>query len=131
MITFITTVHVFVCFFLILVILLQAGKGGGMGIGIGGGGSQTVFGARGSQSFLGRVTSISAGIFMLTSVYLAIHSARGATGEGITEGPASAETAPAGQDSPAAPGDAKPAGSTPAEQPADAKPAQPAEGAPK
>ena len=126
MITFITTLHVFVCFFLILVILLQAGKGGGMGIGMGGGGSQTVFGARGSQSFLGRVTSISAGVFMLTSVYLAIHSTRAVTGEGITGGPESAETAPAGQGSPAAPDDAKPA-----EQPAGAMPAQPAEGAPK
>jgi preprotein translocase subunit SecG len=129
-ITFITTVHVFVCFFLILVILLQAGKGGGMGIGIGGGGSQTVFGARGSQSFLGRVTSISAGIFMLTSVYLAIHSTRGVTTDGVTA-PESAETAPAGQGSPAAPGDAKPAEAAPAGQPADVKPASPAEGAPK
>ena len=35
MVTLITIVHVFVCFFLILVVLLQAGKGGGMGIAFG------------------------------------------------------------------------------------------------
>ncbi len=111
MITFITIVHVLVCLFLILVILLQAGKGGGIGAGMGGGGSQTVFGARGSQSFLGRVTSVSAGIFMLTSVYLAVHSTRGMRRD-IPEDPAVEQAAPA------APADAKPADAAPAEQPA-------------
>ncbi len=119
MITFITIVHVVVCLFLILVILLQAGKGGGMGAGLGGGGSQTVFGARGSQSFLGRVTSVSAGVFMLTSVYLAVHSTRG-VGRDIPEDPV-AEQPAAGE---AAPADAKPVDAKPADPPA-----APAEGA--
>ena len=76
MITLVTLLHVLVCIFLILVILLQAGKGGGMGAGLGGGGSQTVFGGRDSQTFLGKVTSVSAAIFMLTSVTLAYHASR-------------------------------------------------------
>jgi len=121
-ITFITIIHVVVCLFLILVILLQAGKGGGMGAGMGGGGSQTVFGARGSQSFLGRVTSISAGVFMLTSVYLAVHSTRGMRRE-IPDEPAAEQTAPA------APADAKPADLKPADPKPAEQPAAPAEGA--
>jgi preprotein translocase subunit SecG len=77
LITLITVIHVFVCVFLILVILLQAGKGGGMGSSLGGGGSsQTVFGGRGAQTFLGKVTSVSAGIFMLTSLTLAYNSSK-------------------------------------------------------
>ena len=76
MITLVTILHVVVCIVLILVILLQAGKGGGMGAGLGGGGSQTVFGGRGSQTFLGKVTSVSAGLFMLTSLTLAYHASR-------------------------------------------------------
>ncbi|HET6414259.1 MAG TPA: preprotein translocase subunit SecG [Anaeromyxobacter sp.] len=98
MITFVTIIHVVVCVFLILVILLQAGKGGGMGAGLGGA-SQTVFGGRGSQSFLGRLTSISAGIFMLTSVWLAYHSSRNVSV--VEEPPAPAPAAPAPGTSPA------------------------------
>ncbi len=75
MITLVTVVHVVACVVLILVILLQAGKGGGMGAAFGGS-SQTVFGGRGAQTFLGKVTSACAGIFMLTSLTLAYHSSR-------------------------------------------------------
>ena len=75
MIAALTVLHVAVSVVLILVILLQAGKGGGMGAAFGGG-SQTVFGGRGAQTFLGKVTSICAAIFMLTSVALAVMSSR-------------------------------------------------------
>lgn len=74
--TLLNIIHIFVCLFLVLVILLQAGKSGGMG-GIGsGGGSSTVFGSRGSQTLLGKVTTISATLFMLTSLSLAWFSSR-------------------------------------------------------
>ena len=74
MIALVTSIHVIVCIVLILVILLQAGKGGG-GIGAAfGGGSQTVFGGRGGQTFLGKVTSVCAAVFMLTSLTLAYHA---------------------------------------------------------
>ncbi len=77
MITFLTVLHVIVCLFLILVVLLQAGKGGGMGIAFGGGGgSQTVFGSSGAGNFLTRLTSITAFLFLLTSLGLAHFSSQ-------------------------------------------------------
>src|SRR5262252_3026674 len=76
MVTFLTIVHILVCLFLILVVLLQAGKGGGMGIAFGGGGSQTVFGSSGAGNFLTRLTSITAFLFLLTSLGLAHFSSQ-------------------------------------------------------
>ena len=76
MMTFLTALHVIVCVFLILVVLLQAGKGGGMGIAFGGGGSQTVFGSSGAGNFLTRLTSITALIFLVTSLGLAHYSSQ-------------------------------------------------------
>jgi preprotein translocase subunit SecG len=76
MVTLLTIVHITVCLFLILVVLLQAGKGGGMGIAFGGSGSQTVFGSSGAGNFLTRLTSITATVFLLTSLALAHYSSR-------------------------------------------------------
>jgi preprotein translocase subunit SecG len=77
MITFLTVLHILVCLFLILVVLLQAGKGGGMGIAFGGGGgSQTVFGSSGAGNFLTRLTSVTAAIFLVTSLGLAHFSSQ-------------------------------------------------------
>ena len=76
MVTFLTVLHVLVCLFLILVVLLQAGKGGGMGIAFGGGGSQTVFGSSGAGNFLTRLTSVTAAIFLVTSLGLAHYSSQ-------------------------------------------------------
>jgi preprotein translocase subunit SecG len=76
MVTLLTIVHITVCLFLILVVLLQAGKGGGMGIAFGGSGSQTVFGSSGAGNFLTRLTSITAALFLLTSLALAHYSSR-------------------------------------------------------
>lgn len=69
--TLLTVVHIVVCVFLILVVLLQAGKGGGMGIAFGGAGSQTVFGSSGAGNFLTRLTTVTAAVFMLSSLGLA------------------------------------------------------------
>lgn len=74
--TFITIIHVFVCMVLIGVVLLQQGKGGGMGAAFGGATTQ-VFGGRGAGNILTRATAICAGLFMLTSVYLAHNSSSG------------------------------------------------------
>ena len=69
------TVHVLVSLFLIFVILLQPGKGDGMGGALGGGGgASSVFGGRGSVTFLSKVTQVCAVIFMLTSLTLAYRS---------------------------------------------------------
>ncbi len=100
MITFVTVIHVVVCVVLILIILLQAGKGGGMGAAFGGG-SQTVFGGRGAQTFLGKVTSACAAIFMLTSLTLAYHSSR--TSSVVRPEGASPSKPPALPEAPASP----------------------------
>ena len=75
MITLLTVVHVIVGISLILVVLLQRGKGASMGAAFGGS-SQTLFGSRGPQSFLGRLTTIVAVVFMLTSLSLAVLSSK-------------------------------------------------------
>lgn len=63
-------IHIFVCLVLISVVLLQRGKGADLGAAFGGS-SQTVFGARGAESFLGKFTAVAAVVFMLTSISLA------------------------------------------------------------
>jgi preprotein translocase subunit SecG len=74
--TFLNIVHIFVCFFLILVVLLQQGRGGGMGSAFGGASAQ-VFGGRGAGNFLTRLTAICAIVFMGTSMSLAYISSAG------------------------------------------------------
>ena len=71
MIIALTILHVLVSLFLIAVVLLQSGKGAEMGASFGSGGSQSVFGAGGGTSFLSKLTTSAAVIFMLTSLTLA------------------------------------------------------------
>ncbi len=70
MTTFLIVLHVIACVFLIAVVLLQRGKGAEMGAVFGGGASSTVFGSRGAGNFLTRLTTISAIVFMGTSLAL-------------------------------------------------------------
>jgi preprotein translocase subunit SecG len=74
MVALLVALHVLVSLFLIFVILLQPGKGDGMGSAFGGGGSSSVFGSRGSVTFLAKVTEVCAVIFMVTSLTLAYRS---------------------------------------------------------
>jgi preprotein translocase subunit SecG len=64
-------VHLAVGLLLIGLVLLQRGKGADAGTGFGAGASGTVFGARGSASFLSRTTGVLAAIFFATSLTLA------------------------------------------------------------
>ncbi len=64
-----TVIHVIACFFLIIVVLLQTGKGADMGA-VFGGSSQTVFGSGGAANLLTRLTTYTAVIFMVTSLFL-------------------------------------------------------------
>ncbi len=74
MTTVLVIVHVIVALLLIGVVLIQKGQGAEMGVSFGGGGAQTLFGSRGSGSFLGKVTGGLAAAFMLTSLTLAFFS---------------------------------------------------------
>jgi preprotein translocase subunit SecG len=71
-----TSVHIFVCFFLVIVVLLQSGKAADLAGAFGGMGSQTAFGPRGSATILSKATTIAAGLFMVTSLTLAIFATR-------------------------------------------------------
>ena len=76
MIILITTVHIIVSFFLIIVVLLQSGKSGDIAAAFGGMGSQTAFGPRGAATALSKATTWSAVLFMVTSITLSIFAVR-------------------------------------------------------
>jgi len=71
---FLIIIHIIVCIALIMIVLLQTGKGADMGAAFGGGSSQTLFGSTGSSTFLGKMTTVAAVVFMLTSLGLAYMS---------------------------------------------------------
>ena len=69
--TILLVLHVMLGLALIAVILLQQGTGATAGAAFGSGASSTVFGARGSASFLTRITGILALVFFANSFLLA------------------------------------------------------------
>ena len=71
-----TILHGLICFFLIVVVLLQSGKAADLAGAFGGMGSQTVFGPRGTATFLSKATTIAATLFMITALALTISSDR-------------------------------------------------------
>lgn len=73
--TLILTLHIIVCFLLVILILLQSGKEG-MGV-IFGGGNSTVFGSTGAGGILAKLTTFMAIIFVITSLsYTYVTSSR-------------------------------------------------------
>jgi preprotein translocase subunit SecG len=78
MFTLVLIVHVIVCLFLIIVVLLQSGKAADLAGAFGGMGSQTAFGPRGSATLLSKATTVSAALFMVTSLSLSILATRNA-----------------------------------------------------
>ncbi len=73
--TILLIVHVIVSLALILIVLLQTGKGAEMGASFGGS-NQTVFGSRGSATFMSKITTGAAILFMVTSLSLAYLSSQ-------------------------------------------------------
>lgn len=69
--TILIVVDVLLAAGIIGVVLLQQGKGADVGAAFGSGASGTVFGARGSASFLSRATAIMATLFFANSLLLA------------------------------------------------------------
>jgi preprotein translocase subunit SecG len=66
------TLHIVVCFVLIIVIMLQSGSAADLAGAFGGAGSQTAFGPRGAATFLSRATTWCAIVFMMTSLALSV-----------------------------------------------------------
>ncbi|QWT21908.1 preprotein translocase subunit SecG [Bacillus sp. NP157] len=61
---------------MIVLILMQRGAGADAGSGFGGGASATVFGARGSSSFMTRATGVLATLFFILSLGMGIYLSR-------------------------------------------------------
>jgi preprotein translocase subunit SecG len=101
MATFLLVVHVIVCLVLIMVVLLQSGKAADLAGAFGGGGSQTALGSRGAATFLTKATTISAILFMFTSLGLALLGSR--QGGSVLESVPPASEAPAPANAPASP----------------------------
>jgi preprotein translocase subunit SecG len=97
MIILVTIIHVIVCLFLIIVVLLQSGKAGDISAAFGGQGSQAAFGPRGAATALSKATTLSAVLFMLTSVTLSIyaikHSGPSSVLQGVKSAPAKTQPA--------------------------------------
>ncbi|MDE0881575.1 MAG: preprotein translocase subunit SecG [Myxococcota bacterium] len=91
--TFLTILHVVICFVLIAVVLLQSGREGGGDIGGGGGGGGKP--VQSGNAFMERLTSTMAVFFMITSIVLAAQGA----GSSVMAG--EAQDAPAGVTAPA------------------------------
>jgi preprotein translocase subunit SecG len=126
------TLHVVVCFILIIVIMLQSGSAADLAGAFGGAGSQTAFGPRGATTFLSRATTWCAIVFMLTSLTLSVkRTPQEGTGSGSileqTKNPTPGKTPASTQAKPITP----PAQTTPAptsQAPAQTpKPASPAQ----
>ena len=99
MIYLVTSVHVLVCLFIIIVVLLQSGTSGDITAAFGGQGSQTAFGPRGAASALSKATTWSAVAFMVTSITLSVYASKrsGAPGsvlQGIKSQPVKTQPAP-------------------------------------
>ena len=122
-IVLLTILHVLVCIFLIVVVLLQSGKAADLAGAFGGMGSQTAFGPRGSATLLSKATTISAIVFMLTSMSLSIVATRNTGGGGgstILERHTGKTTTPANQTQ--LPVGQPPANSAPKQAPAQTPP---------
>ena len=74
------TLHVLVCFLLVIVIMLQSGSAADLAGAFGGAGSQTAFGPRGAATFLSRATTWCAIVFMVTSLALSVKRAEAGSG---------------------------------------------------
>lgn len=110
MTTLLLVIHILVSLFLIFVVLVQGGKGAELGAAFGGS-SNTLFGARGAATFLSKLTTITAVVFMLTSLLLAVASVRVST---VVKQP----IAPKAQTAPQAPAQAPAQGQpAPAQEP--------------
>src|SRR5690606_7145248 len=95
---FILLIHVFTAVLVIALVLVQQGKGATMGAAFGSGASQTVFGSRGSGSFLFRLTIGLAAVFFITSIGLnsvAMHTYKQDKDKNVVLPFVPAQTAPA------------------------------------
>ena len=71
MIVFLTVINVILTVVIIVMVLLQQGKGSDLGSAFGGGSSNSMFGALGHLTFLGKLTYAVVAIWLILSLLLA------------------------------------------------------------
>jgi preprotein translocase subunit SecG len=138
-IALLVTVHILVCFLLVIVVMLQSGTAADLAGAFGGAGSQTAFGPRGAATFLSRATTWCAIVFMMTSMALSVKRAgphAAAMGSILEETTAPAPSTPATPakapaNAPAPAPTAAPASASQSAPAAPAAPQKPAQNAPK
>jgi len=77
--------HVIIATALVVLVLLQQGKGADAGAAFGAGASGTVFGSKGSSSFLTRTTGILAALFFITSLTLFVLATQSKTVSSVVD----------------------------------------------
>jgi len=95
--------HVLLAASIITLVLIQRGKGADAGAGFGAGASGTVFGARGSGSFLSRTTAILATLFFVTSLGLSYLFAQSTAPTSVVDRVQPGQSAPATVPAPESP----------------------------
>lgn len=83
--TILVVIHLFLALGIIGLVLIQHGKGADAGAAFGSGASATVFGARGSTSFLSHATAVLASLFFASSLALAYYASQTAKPTGIMD----------------------------------------------
>lgn len=78
----IVVIHLMACIALIAIVLLQTGKGAEMGAAFGGA-SQTLFGSSGGGSFMSKLTSGAAIVFLITCLLLSFMHKSGTSGRSV------------------------------------------------
>jgi preprotein translocase subunit SecG len=112
------SIHLLLCVSLISLVLLQQGKGADAGVAFGGG-SNSLFGAGGANSLMVKITTTTAILFMVTSIFLIrgyseLMDSAGTSSSVVVEDSALKEAAPAAvapvtQDAPIVPAPSVPA----------------------
>jgi preprotein translocase subunit SecG len=111
--------HVLIAAAIVALVLLQRGKGADAGAGFGAGASGTVFGSRGSASFLSRTTAVLATLFFVSSLVLSYLFSQGVAPTSVVDRVQTQQPAPMPASGlPVAPSPALPSSSTPAPVPA-------------
>lgn len=90
--TVLVVLHLLICIALIIIVLLQTGKGSEIGA-VFGSSSHTLFGSTGGSTFFGKLTTVVAIVFLITSLILAGRSSR-MISESVMTGVKPAATAP-------------------------------------
>jgi preprotein translocase subunit SecG len=123
MYTVVLTLHIAICLTMIFFILLQKSKGTEMGAAFGGS-SQTIFGSAGATTFLNKLTTVVAVLFMFTCLFLAHNTVPRQKTIMMEQKPITQKAAPQSQ-KPAGPGSANEQKQAPPASPGSTAPARP------